>query len=256
MEVVRTDIQSYRDENFVVNRQKNQFYVLQLFWTPVYMKIDGRNIVTPPHTLIILDKDTPNYFRGAEGSLINDYVCFNAERSELEGILLNKPIPISNYEWYHDVIQCIHTVHNSVNVQRDQTSVFLFQGLLSKCKELYSYYSSDSDVTSMQDAFIQLRNDILDFPQSDWKVSEMAKQCKLSIPHFQYTYKKLFSVSPITDVINARVQKAKNLLGTNLTIKEIAAMCGYNSDVHFMNQFKKFTGISPSTYRKDRINTP
>lgn len=253
MRIAITELQCSRDEKFVVDRQNAPFFILQLFWTPIFMKFDGKNIVTPPQTLIILDKDTPHYFRGAEGPMINDYICFEAERSELEGLILNKPIPISNYEWYRDIIQCIHTAHNSVNTQSTQTTSLLFKGLLSKCKELFSYYSHDLSSRSskpLEDSLVQLRNDILDFPQSEWSISKMARQCNLSISHFEHSYKELFSVSPIIDVINARILKAKKLLTTPLSIKEIATNCGYTSDVHFMNQFKKFTGESPSTYRK------
>ena len=57
--------------------------------------------------------------------MINDYISFEAECSELEGLILNKPIAISNYEWYRDIIQCIHTAHNSVNTQSIQNSICL-----------------------------------------------------------------------------------------------------------------------------------
>lgn len=253
MEVIYTGIKFFRDKKFVVDRQNAPFYIVQLFWTPMYMKFNGNSITTPPYTLMILDKDTAHYFRGAEGSMVNDYVCFMADAEDLEGLILNKPIPLSRYEWYHDIIQCIHAVHNSVNTQRVQTSVFLLQALLSKCRELFSYYSTGSNANSTQDSFVQLRNDILDFPHWDWTIPEMAKRCNLGISHFQFTYKEMFSISPIADVVNARVLKAKNLLKGNNTINEIATACGYKSSVHFTNQFKKITGVSPTVYRKSFV---
>ena len=137
MEVIYTGIKFFRDKKFVVDRQNAPFYIVQLFWTPMYMKFDGNSITTPPHTLMILDKDTAHYFRGADGSMINDYVCFMADTEDLEGLILNKPVPLSHFEWYHDIIQCIHAVHSSVNTQRAQTSVFFATSIIIKMQRTF-----------------------------------------------------------------------------------------------------------------------
>ncbi|MEI0735875.1 AraC family transcriptional regulator [Paenibacillus sp. JTLBN-2024] len=52
-------------------------------------------------------------------------------------------------------------------------------------------------------------------------------------------------------MINGRLEHAKYLLdNSSLPIAAIAKMCGYENDTHFMRQFKKFVGETPSGYKK------
>ena len=62
----------------------------------------------------------------------------------------------------------------------------------------------------------------------------------------------MFSVSVKDDVITARIKRARQLLAhTNMRVQEIAEMCGYNNDNHFMRQFKEKTGLTAAQYRKE-----
>lgn len=45
------------------------------------------------------------------------------------------------------------------------------------------------------------------------------------------------------------------LLYSQLTISEIAEEFGYNDESHFCKQFKKFTGYTPTTFRKRSLNS-
>lgn len=250
MKVIDSGIQIFKDKNFIINRSSSPYYALQLFWSSICIKIDEKDIVLPPHTLLIIDKDQPQYFHAKGESMINDYVVFSAEKHELEGLILNKPFTLSRPEQYHNIIRFIDAEHRSANTRREESSTFMLQGLLSKCKDIFDYYNSDSNTFKPRDAFVQLRADILNFPYWDWNIPEMAKRCNLSTSRFQRAYKKLFSISPMSDVVNARILTAKIMLSSNHTIKEIAAQCGYKNDQHFMKQFKKITGKTPSEYRK------
>lgn len=53
------------------------------------------------------------------------------------------------------------------------------------------------------------------------------------------------------DLILMRVTRARfNLSTSNLSLSQIAELCGYNNEVHFYRQFKKLTGVTPAQYRK------
>jgi AraC family transcriptional regulator of arabinose operon len=52
-------------------------------------------------------------------------------------------------------------------------------------------------------------------------------------------------------MIGSRLEFAKYLLENgSQPIASVSLMCGYENDTHFMRQFKKFTGKTPSQYRK------
>lgn len=102
--------------------------------------------------------------------------------------------------------------------------------------------------------FMDLRKRIYSQPEYEWNVDKMSRMMMLSRAYFQRLYKKNFGVSPMTDVINARITLAKKMLEKEqLSIAEIATACGYDSEVYFMQQFKKETGKTPSQFRKESI---
>lgn len=97
----------------------------------------------------------------------------------------------------------------------------------------------------------KLRIEILSSPQIDYKISDLAERVYMSPSYFQSCYKKLFGTSCINDIIAVRIKKAKYLLtSTDKTETEIAKLCGYNNVEHFIRQFKKKEGLTPSTYKK------
>ncbi|MBR6761885.1 MAG: diguanylate cyclase [Oscillospiraceae bacterium] len=99
--------------------------------------------------------------------------------------------------------------------------------------------------------FVDLRERIYSNPQEDWSIDTMCQNLILSRGYFQKLYTRCFGISFTQDVINSRIELSKRLLSsTELTITEIADRSGYSNYVHFMHQFKKIVGITPTEYRK------
>ncbi len=64
-------------------------------------------------------------------------------------------------------------------------------------------------------------------------------------------FKKTFDKSPITYFIELKISAAKTMLEkTNASIAEIARTYAFYDQYHFSNTFKKYTGVSPTEYRK------
>ena len=96
-----------------------------------------------------------------------------------------------------------------------------------------------------------LRKRILDNPQLDWNVDQIARELHLSVGHFHLLYKKAFGATCMDDVIAGRIQMAKDrLFYTSSTILEISEICGYRNVEHFCRQFRKYVGCTPGEFRK------
>ena len=53
------------------------------------------------------------------------------------------------------------------------------------------------------------------------------------------------------DLISARIEHAKlQLRLSDMSVSSLALFCGYENELHFMRQFKKRTGLTPSQYRE------
>lgn len=82
-------------------------------------------------------------------------------------------------------------------------------------------------------------------------IQEMAQICGLSAPSFCRFFKKMTGKSFISFLIEYRILKVKELLSRkNDSIAAIMYACGFNEPAYFSRQFKKYTGYSPTNYKK------
>ncbi|MDR7813236.1 helix-turn-helix transcriptional regulator [Lacrimispora sp.] len=96
----------------------------------------------------------------------------------------------------------------------------------------------------------RLRVSILNAPHSKWTIDTMSQSVHMSPSYFQHLYKELFGTSCMQDVISARLKNACFYLRTTeMSIQSLAGFCGYESEFHFMRQFKKYKNMTPSQYR-------
>ncbi len=111
--------------------------------------------------------------------------------------------------------------------------------------------ATDKATESHYQTLFSLRLEILTSPQKEWTIQSLSKKAMMSPCYFQNLYKQIFGISCMNEIINARIKKAKNLLlSQNKKENEIASLCGYNNVEHFIRQFKKRTGVTPSQYKK------
>ena len=95
----------------------------------------------------------------------------------------------------------------------------------------------------------QLRLHIHKHCKKQWTLEDMAKKSGYSVSHFCALYKQLFKISPIDDLLNARLEMAKKLIILKqYKISDIADLCGFSSLHYFSEFFKKKTGKTPSEY--------
>ena len=80
--------------------------------------------------------------------------------------------------------------------------------------------------------------------------SKTAFQLYISPSHISHLFKEETGQSPINYLIKCRIEESKNLLvTTQKSIKEIAYSVGYGNISYFNALFKKYTGMTPGTYR-------
>ncbi len=83
------------------------------------------------------------------------------------------------------------------------------------------------------------------------EVHELAEICLLSVSVFQYRFKIQTGLSPGDYINRIRVEKAKQMLSNpGWSITELALDLGFSSSQYFSTIFKKYTGMTPSIFRK------
>lgn len=90
--------------------------------------------------------------------------------------------------------------------------------------------------------------------RSDLSVNDVAKHVYLSTGYFSLIFKNQTGETFSDYLINLRIEKAKELIRqTNMKFFEISYLIGYENVSHFNVIFKKYTGCTPSQYRRQSI---
>ena len=83
------------------------------------------------------------------------------------------------------------------------------------------------------------------------RLAEWAASANLSVSRFQHLFKQEVGVCFLKYLKGERLKKAAALLETsNLRVKEIRVRVGASNDTHFIREFEKHYGTTPSSYRR------
>lgn len=218
-------------------------------------RITINNTVMPKNTLIIYDGTTAVNYSSADDFLVCDWISFEADKdtdfldAELD---FNMPINNSDSDFISQIIRNITAEFYSMNGRRIKMLDFMMKTLLMKVAESCTHRDSIQATAEPHfSSLIELREKIYRNPQMKWNVDTMAADVNMSRSYFQHVYREIFGVSCMTDVISGKIEKAKEILSeTGCTVSQVSAMCGYENEEHFMRQFKKIVGVTPTGYRK------
>ena len=85
------------------------------------------------------------------------------------------------------------------------------------------------------------------------KNDDLAAMTGFSTIYFRKLFTEAFGVSPITYIHKLRIKKAKEMLKSDYdSIADIAFTLGYSTIYDFSRTFKKYTGLSPTNYIKQK----
>lgn len=82
-------------------------------------------------------------------------------------------------------------------------------------------------------------------------LDSLAESTHINKFYLSHTFTKYLGMSPITYLIQRRLQISRDMLTqTDHSIAEIASSTGFASQSYFSQIFRKFSGMSPNQYRK------
>lgn len=100
----------------------------------------------------------------------------------------------------------------------------------------------------------RLIRDINQAPGKNWNIAAEAARAGVTLRHWNRLFNAATGMPPHRFINLCRIQAARKLLtSTNLTIKEIAAECGFESASDFSRFFRKHTGFTPGECRRARL---
>lgn len=259
MRIINIGYNHNHDADFNINRPNGSGdYMLLLLKTPAIFTINGLDIIAKPDSFILYKENTPQFYRAYGAQFTNDWFHFKLQ-DEDKGLFdkleipLNEIIQIGNLNELSMMINNLsHENYGSNRFKAETIELYLRLFFIKLSNKIHHNNNDISDTHYNKMSII--RTKIYNQPYNNWNILNMSHELNMSKSCFQHLYKDFFGVSPITDVIKSRVEHAKYLLSTtDIPVKKISEMCGYNNEIHFMRQFKKMTEMTPSTYRETKI---
>jgi len=120
------------------------------------------------------------------------------------------------------------------------------------------YCASDTDATRRVGVFgyrdaRRLRTLIAERLAEDLRIERLAECVSMSPHHFARTFKATFGQSPHAYVLEQRIRTAAQLLRSqpHRHIADVAIECGFSSNAHFTEAFRRMMGTTPGQWRRN-----
>ena len=247
------------EEDFRMDRPEGPgAWLFLLVKSDAIFYINGKRNLVKKHSYVLLQPKTPCMYQGAKENYEDDWFFFNMteeDKTELleRGLVFDTPVFLGSTEEISSLIHQISYNHFSADIYHEEIKILLTSVLFLKtAQQAKSKIIQPPDVLAgKNDRLTYLRTRLFEEPALFSGIDEMAAYMNLSRSGFQHLYSHTFGVSVIHDVIKGRIEKAKSFLSkSNFSITEISNKCGYKSEFHFMRQFKKETGLTPTEFRR------
>ncbi|NMA65304.1 MAG: helix-turn-helix transcriptional regulator [Clostridiaceae bacterium] len=210
-----------------------------------------------PDACYIYPPGTKHYFK-SNGPLLHNWFHFDeiSARDWADvGLKYNKVYYIHPSNFISDIVYQIELEYANKRTHYEKI-------INSKICELFVKIARANEETPLFFApktiepFYEFRLNMLRNIGEKWTIKKMADSINMSQSYFHVVYKKIFGLSPMQDLIKARIASAQELLAnTNIPISEIAFKTGYMSPEQFTHQFTHITGTSPREYRKAMLTS-
>lgn len=226
-------------------------YILLHFQTSVELTFHQQTHTLEKGAFIVFAPGTPHAFV-AQGALLHDWLHISGEMKQLMNAYGLQPDTLYQADQSAGVSDIVAFLENEFFAQRPYWNELA----LAKLHEMLIRVSHCVYRTQLQphvrdetaEHLREIRTRILTSPWHSWSIPELAQAVSLSPSRLHAVYKAVFGISPRHDLILIRIEKAKMLLQSGLSVTAVAEQLGYSSVYHFIRQFKQITGTTPKQF--------
>ncbi|MDX2007906.1 MAG: AraC family transcriptional regulator [Meiothermus sp.] len=143
----------------------------------------------------------------------------------------------------------VHRLHQAIARPTDE---LLLSQRLSDVTDWLMRHHTDTPVApqaALEHRAVQrLRELIEDDPTARIGLEQLAQSVGMSCAHLSRAFRNAYSLPPHAYRLQVRIERAKALLRQGAEAAQIAFDLGFNSQSHFITQFKRWTGVTPGHY--------
>lgn len=186
----------------------------------------------------------------------------------MEFLITRTAVGLSRYPLHrHDVFEIVCYLAGDGIMRSDAGDAQTLAEMLYRCsldgemqkngvaRSLYGAYLQlvMSLVRKREDGMISsLHNDLMNnLWNARFDLSEEIKEIGYTEDYVRRLFRDRYGKTPLQFLLSERIEYAKKLLdiyGRQMSIKEIAEMCGFSDPLYFSRMFKRAEGISPAAF--------
>ena len=249
--------------DYYTNRENLPSYLIKLCISgEALLDYDGQHYVVRPGQIFWIDCMKPQYYRTspAQGSCRLLWVHFYGAPCEAyyklflaqnEGRCVVQPASDMSIRSMLDTLLKLYREGGNTLQDDVQASAMLTQ-LMSHC-----IHAAGAGVggNRLPGYVIDARSYINSHYAERITLDDLSRSISINKFYLQKLFKRCIGLSPNEYLIHTRLTRAKQLLRTSSSpISQIAMDVGINNIGHFISLFKRYEGITPSTYRQRWYN--
>jgi AraC family transcriptional regulator of arabinose operon len=236
-------------------------YLLLRFYTPMLVRTAAGVVHGEPGDCLLYEPMFPQWFTGRGVGYIDDWIHITGPAvPELVGsyrVPVNTLFRPRELDFFSPTLEAINRERHRRELFWQHSVRLLVETLLFRLGRLVNEQQRfDLRPTDFAraDVLRSVRMQVHEQLGERWTVARMAELAHVSASRFAVLYKKLFGVTPIEDLIDARLARARALLtNAGLSVSEAAAQTGFASLCYFSRLFRRRVGTTARDYcRRDR----
>lgn len=228
-------------------------YLFLLLKTPMKMTIGQQRVITKENACILYTPESAQIYEAVR-KFRNSYVHFSC--TENLGEKFHVPVNEIFYPQNCDTIdRCIRLMQEEYISDRafaaEQEYALMVQLMICTARELEKIDEARGEWGGIYEKFEKLRLEMLSSYEKNWTIEMLCDRMNLEKSQLYYYYKMFFRSTPHGDLLQVRLDKAKNLLTNRaLPAGQIGELCGFGNYSHFSRCFHKYCGCAPREYRQ------
>ena len=159
---------------------------------------------------------------------------------------------VPRFSIWHDVGEAVDLTERAIghfldeSFDRDALMGYLFARLYF-CAVVYHHERERQGISEP----LRIARSLIDTRYADpIKVVDLAKAAGWSVAHLHDQFRLAYGSTPRQEILNRRLKASKELLvGSGLSIKEIAGKTGFTHSSAFCSSFRARFGLTPKAYR-------
>lgn len=216
-----------------------------------YCEHEGKTFLIPDGSLVFYPpRVRHHYYFKKEDECELFWSHFAGTASFVEEIAPNAPVilAIRDRKQFESVFERLIVSYYNKSIIGSQRCDGYMLVLLSLLRE--SLKSPQSPVGAST-ALDKVLSDMHVYFNQPISIEKYADSCHLTVDSFIRTFRKQVGCPPYRYQLRIRIERAAEMLeNTGLNVSEVAEVVGFSDHAYFSRIFKRFTGQSPSSYKK------